>query len=373
MPRFLQRALLLLTTIFAIHVPSVSASMQHFQQWYSEWGFIFDRIVHENCSSEYALFLRGSMSWAEWYRTVRWIGSGSRAASVVPLTDCILRHSSEYIKTGMAAANVILGLTPTILAYLGSGVDEISMLSVCGRRPLLALLLSAGSPSVTPLRLFEYKIWTEALDRRPGRLKLQFFNFYVEVLIWVIEHVAAVAAIANVVTLGYELGTRVVLVFYPQSTYLVLLWIILGIIPHLMSATALKLRIKIETSARDEAVCSLKSWIVPWETKGTVKFLVSQESLLCAGLSAVVSIFIALHIILGTLVFSSMLFISVRDCIPVLGRFLASLIICRIVLIYELARLRLLCHETNPKKYEIENVDEKDDAEEQILESGVVS
>jgi hypothetical protein len=46
------------------------------------------------------------------------------------------------------------------------------------------------------------------------------------------------------------------------------------------------------------------------------------------------------HVIYGTLTFSSMLFISVRDSIAVIGRYFLSVMCCRIVLMYELAELR---------------------------------
>jgi hypothetical protein len=49
---------------------------------------------------------------------------------------------------------------------------------------------------------------------------------------------------------------------------------------------------------------------------------------------------IACHIIFGTLTFSSLLFISVRDAVTVIGRYLASLLLCRAILTYELACLR---------------------------------
>jgi hypothetical protein len=50
------------------------------------------------------------------------------------------------------------------------------------------------------------------------------------------------------------------------------------------------------------------------------------------------------HLLLGTLVLSSMLFISARDGTYVLGRFMISVLLCRAVLMYELAKLRMLYH-----------------------------
>jgi len=46
------------------------------------------------------------------------------------------------------------------------------------------------------------------------------------------------------------------------------------------------------------------------------------------------------HILFGTLVFSSLAFIGTRDAVLVLGRFMASVLFCRVILMYEIAGLR---------------------------------
>lgn len=46
------------------------------------------------------------------------------------------------------------------------------------------------------------------------------------------------------------------------------------------------------------------------------------------------------HILFGTLVFSSLMFIGTRDAVFVLGRFMASVLFCRVILMYEIAGLR---------------------------------
>jgi hypothetical protein len=57
----------------------------------------------------------------------------------------------------MAGAQVLLGLTPTILATLGRSTEETSTLSVTGKRPFLALFLAAGSPATAQMRAFDFK------------------------------------------------------------------------------------------------------------------------------------------------------------------------------------------------------------------------
>lgn len=47
-----------------------------------------------------------------------------------------------------------------------------------------------------------------------------------------------------------------------------------------------------------------------------------------------------LHIVFGTLVFSGILFISTQDATAVVARFFASALVCRLVMMYELAGIR---------------------------------
>lgn len=345
MPQLFRPCFFLLFSFLIIHVGSASAAMEQFKEWYPEWGWIFARILENDCKDEYQLYLTSTTPGTRWYDRAFWLGAGPWSFSVVPLVDCIVEHSSEYQKSGMAAANVILGLTPAILATLGSTVDETSLLSVFGSRPFLALCLSAGSPGVPPRPLFEYRKFSQLQEKRPGRLRLRTFPFCVEALIWIAEHAVALASIANVATLGSELGSRVILVFAPELTYLPLLWLFLGTVGHIFAAVALRLRVEIEDPEITESGIWLKSWITPWKAGKPTIFTVLPETLIYTCFSGFISLFNAANIMYGTLVFSSVLFISVRDCMPVVGRLLASVIACRIVLMYELARIRHLCQD----------------------------
>lgn len=57
-------------------------------------------------------------------------------------------------------------------------------------------------------------------------------------------------------------------------------------------------------------------------------------------ISWIVLVHITCHIIGGTLTFSSLIFITVRDAVTVISRYLASLSVCQVILTYELAVLR---------------------------------
>ena len=63
---------------------------------------------------------------------------------------------------------MLLGLTPTILAAVGSSAEETAMLFILSKRPLLAVFLAGGSPAVFPMRSFEDQDPIGLLKKRPG-------------------------------------------------------------------------------------------------------------------------------------------------------------------------------------------------------------
>ncbi|KAK4064083.1 uncharacterized protein Triagg1_9239 [Trichoderma aggressivum f. europaeum] len=333
---------------FAIHVSSAAAAKNQFQQWYPEYGFIFDRILNNSCSPQFELYTDGRANKTEWEQSSRWLGSGGTSALVVPLVNCLLENAPEYVKSDMAGASVLLGLTPSILIGFGSDVAERSALSVVGRRPFLALYLSVGAPAVSPLRLFEHRKLTDILGERRGRLEPKFFNLYIECIILIIECAIVFGAIANNVVLAHDLAARAVASFAPHLTYLPLLWIFLAAAPHIFAVIALSRLIVVKSTTHKMSLRRrFKTWFMPWMEPQAATLETFNETPLYLSLSSFVSILTNMHFIFGTLLFSSLLFISVRDSIHIVGRFLASVFVCRIVLMYELARLRHLYNSTD--------------------------
>ncbi|KAJ5514107.1 hypothetical protein N7463_003659 [Penicillium fimorum] len=345
-----------LLLLFLLQITHVSGARDQFQHWYPEFSPIFERIVRENCSAEYHFYLTAQKNRTHWNETSRWIGSGSSASLTAPLVNCIMGACPEYMKSNMASANVLLGLAPMILATLGSDVDETSVLAVIGNRPFFALCLTVGSPAVVALRSFEYRDPPALLRDRPGRLAPMFFTFRIELLVTVLEYAFVFAAITNVGTLGYQLGQNVALSFAPNYGYIILLWCFFSPIGHMVAAWALRLRTHwpgrtciqqyrilcfSSSSFRDQ----FKTFFVGYTLDGPPPEIVLQkETPLDVLLSWFLSLLTAAHVMFGTLVFSSMLFISVRDSVAVITRFMGSVIVCRVVLMYELAKLRHLCN-----------------------------
>ena len=329
--------LLLFLTLHANQTLAFQSRIQ-FRTWYPEFRSIFNNTLHNHCRREYDTYLYAeknvshvdSLTGGEWTNQL-----------AQPVVNCILEHISEFIKTNMASAQVLLGLTPSMLAVLGPSTEETALLCVIGRRPALAMLVAAGSPAVFPMRSFDNRDPLGIIKERQGRLRPPATNPSKARVIFAIEYVVVIAAIANVATLSKALGYQVVCNFAPHLTYLVLLWAYLILIIHGSGAIALSLRahVSIDKAKRTAYHC-LRIQFTPFEEQRPIRTVVVPETYWFTFFSWFTAIFTVCHVIYGTLTFSSMLFISVRDSITVITRYLASVLCCRIVLMYELAMLR---------------------------------
>ncbi|KAK0736677.1 hypothetical protein B0T21DRAFT_367345 [Apiosordaria backusii] len=70
------------------------------------------------------------------------------------------------------------------------------------------------------------------------------------------------------------------------------------------------------------------------------KLRVKKESELSVFCTWVTSIATVSHIIYGTLIFSSILFVSTSDAIQIVARFVTSTVICRVILVFEIAGMQ---------------------------------
>ncbi|KAH8648505.1 hypothetical protein BX600DRAFT_442794 [Xylariales sp. PMI_506] len=283
------------------------------------------------------------------------------------VVNCVLENTPEIIKSKMASAQVVLGLAPTILATLGTGPQETGLLAVVGRRPLLALALAAGSPAVFSIRSFEYIKSIEELQEhymhRPGFLRR------LDPAMSVVELALALLSVANIGELAWQLGATVIFTALPDKEYVVLLWAFLGLTIHVLGAVAVLVRTKVKPSKRKEkknataavggggrrgedhahhvshvteVISGQFKPLARQNTELEVKIL--PESTVFFVVSWVTAVYTACHIIFGTIVFSGALFISLTDSVIVIVRLMASVIVCRIILTYELSIMRSLVH-----------------------------
>jgi len=213
-----------------------------FQHWYGQFGFIFKQLLVQNCSSEYHNYLTSTPQNA----TIDRYGGGDEWNTLAqPVVGCLLEATPQYLMSSMQSAQVLLGLTPTILAILGASTDESATLAVVGKRPLLSLLLACGSPSVYLSRAFEFKDPLEILSKhRPQRYSQASLGNKSHAFLLVAEYVLALTAVANVAVVNWQLAIQSVCGFETEFILMPLIWSTTIILVHLAGNFWLSLRVE---------------------------------------------------------------------------------------------------------------------------------
>ncbi|KAK0727708.1 hypothetical protein B0T26DRAFT_637215 [Lasiosphaeria miniovina] len=332
---------LVLATVLGLSIPAAQASTytNQFQQWYPQFGWIFDYTLHANCSDQLAKYRAGVKNYTEIDRVG---GGGTLSALTQPVVQCILANISEYLKGQMATSQVLLGVMPTILSLIGPGTDETATFLLVGRRPLLFLLLSLGTSSVYFERAFKYPDPSQILADHPLRLQQPAPCGPIRAAIIAGEYLLALAAVTNIVVVCKDLGIKTICIFWSDFIFAPMLWGSLSFLVHVGAVLTLRMRLRRLGPGEDATGrnISARQWFELSSAKTDVRFDVFPESRLFVLMAWLLSMGTIVHILFGTAIFSSTTFIGPLDALTVLGRYMASVMACRIISMYELAGLR---------------------------------
>ncbi|KAI0898150.1 hypothetical protein F4806DRAFT_461318 [Annulohypoxylon nitens] len=263
------------------------------------------------------------------------------------LLSCILNNTEEATKGNFSSGLVALGIMPTLLTFLGSMVSETALLSK--RRPLLALLIACGSPAVNPLPTFAYDNPLERLKAREGRLlppRLLVLSPWQARGIVFVEYVLVLSAIANVMSASYYAGLWTINTISCDDTWYPIVWAGLTVVLHILGMIALDQRVRVTQTAgstggfRSGVLQWFRNEFTPCITQNKIELHWSGETYLFVFISWCSSISTVAHIFFGTIAFSSIIFIGYVDSIKIIFRFMASAVLCRAVLMFELAGMR---------------------------------
>ncbi|KAJ5771123.1 uncharacterized protein N7511_003174 [Penicillium nucicola] len=275
------------------------------------------------------------------------------------LLNCMLENTSEAIKGDMGSGIVALGLGPTILTFLGSGTAETSLLA--RRRPLLALLIASGSPAVNPLPTFVYPNPIEELKSRDNHLAIMHFSSRQAVFVSILEYVLVMGAIANVYTTAFYMGSWTINTISCDDVWYPALWAVTTLFIHIFGSWCLALRVNTprkNEGSRKSAENGLGRWIrhelSPCITHDKLELIWKPESYLFVAISWWTSLLTVVHLLYGTIAFSSIQFIGYVDSIQIIARFMGSAVVCRAILMLELAGMRnALKSESSREEYSL--------------------
>lgn len=348
-----------------------AAVTDQFKFWYPQFGVSFETTKTEICSVEYARYVTGDTA----NNDIN-LQAGADRFSVLtqPLLDCMLKDTSEFIKGNMTGAQVLLGVMPTVLSLLSASVEELALVITVSRRPVLGLLLAFASPSAYFSRAFSYPDVSQILSKDKHRLPQSRPSSRIwQAGISALEYVTVFAVAANVLHCSWEVGIRAVSFILTSGAFLPPLWVGSGVIVQLLGAVVFRLRVQgwrdTPTICHQRSIekenrtyhdwAALLKWlrnifrrlrglsrteVVPSASSELeVRIATYPERKTFVIASSLQSTMAVLHVVFGTLTFSSMVFIGTQDALSIVSRFFISTVVCRIVVRYELAGLREAC------------------------------
>lgn len=171
---------------------------------------------------------------------------------------------------------------------------------------------------MNPIRTFEYGTPARLMSREDYSTEPPTIPTYLRQLVSGMEYALALAAISNVAMVTYSLSIQTYSITN-QYVPIVLIWMCLAIFTHILGAMTLRLRVKLNVDNPVGISTALKNEFLlsAYHPEGRLLFM--QESYWFISLSWVTSVATIIHIGMGTLVLSSLLFINSQDAMLVVG------------------------------------------------------
>ncbi|KAF5547947.1 hypothetical protein FNAPI_8383 [Fusarium napiforme] len=299
-------------------------SNAQFRQFFPAWQPLLQDQLKHNCSSEIQDYLNiSSPALRPGYRVI----------------DCILTTMPEFRKAELASAAVILGLAPSVLQLLSASYLDTAILAY--RRPGLAVLLAMCSSGVKPLTASDYDEFIAKMEADSSTTFAVPRLVRAKGIVSLAEYFIAAAAVVNNAYLTYQLCLQAVCTFAPAEDFLPAIWTALALAIHLFGYIAARLKITTGTKSAWDDRGRLWSEFTPtaWQPKLHVKDSGRHTGWFLA-LASALYIGDCLQALFGTLILSSLVFISVRDSAIIVIRLMGSALFARLILIYEVAGLK---------------------------------
>jgi hypothetical protein len=257
------------------------------------------------------------------------------------VVECVLGNTPEIIKSKMATSQVLLGLTPSLLSLLAPGLHQTGLIAVASGNPLLAILLAGASPTVYPLLSLDYTKSVEVITTR--RLEVPDFCRSNGMLILAVEYLVVLGCIANIIEVSLRLFQQASFAFHLGAAWFIFLWFFMGIVLHGLGAVTVATRVKVVPETTDVEHGRFMVFVRKFHVFRRAKSLrlrVVRESFQFYAISWVASVITVSHLFYGSMMFSSVLFVSVEDSAIILARLMLSVVVSKLVIMYELFYLQ---------------------------------
>jgi hypothetical protein len=342
----MSRSLVFVLAVLALYLPVASASYhgpKKFDFLPVQSQKQFSGLNINTCNATYALYTAAYEASDNWVLLAGTCGKHQR---------CLLENTDENAKAYISSSALLIGFTPMLLSNVAPTISELGLISL--NRPILSILLSMGTAAVYPTRVMSYSddALQDILTKDPmfpaaivGAIQNQ---RWLRNMISVTQYFLVMAAVVNIISTAWELGKGTVLTFQCQISYIPVLWTLFPLVIRIPSTLALRF------SARRANRLSILYPDVSraattgfWAKETALSFMHDplQDELLGPNITASLLLIIAgslafVHAIFGILLFSSLLFGMIMDILVMLLRFLASVLVCRAVILLELQGMR---------------------------------
>ena len=323
-----------------------------FRGWFPDWAGKLENITATSCNETLETYNKLFFA-----RHVP--GAGSPTEACNEHISCLLGHFSERDKAVMQTVSVILGLLPALLSQIGPSAAQLQELA--RHRPILSAFLLGGAPVLNSLwgsRDVFGPGGSPGIGRKPKAIAIP---------ISVLQYTFAIFAFINTVATTISLVNRSVLSWWCDgSPWLFIwlyvpacaltLWIIFQIFRFKLSNTPTR-----TTRSRTMETRNWWSWMVhefeicanhgTEDKEGVMNnfnfqgFTGYTVGVLLAGV--LISL---VQLVMGAAILASLLFITLSDVLKfVLVRYICSAIICRFILMFEIAGLK-----GPPRKHQVD-------------------
>lgn len=278
---------------------------------------------------------------------------------VYGVVECLLEQFPPFRQLEMNSSSVILGLTPTILQVLGVNTVQTSLLSL--RRPVLVFVLSMGLPSVSPLHsqghvkaikeTFPYVERRQAkwLQTQGEPQRRDGFTLVKSLICEGTVFACALGAAANNWYLAYQLGYWSICMFAVGDIFVPFIWQTMATAVHVVGVISFHLTLSVDpkrpTAIPKERRSVVKAGLLWMQQRHHPLILTIRNQgpqwrkRLLQFVNWGLFVGTAAYVAFGSVVLASLVFISVEDALTILCRYLASTVVCRLVLMSELSRM----------------------------------
>ena len=309
-----------------------AVSPRKFQHWFRSYDSSWFAAAEQQCLNEIHRYQNDiQMDYPE----------SLCSAALTSLMD----NSSESVKMTLASSQVLLGMIPAMLSYMGSDLLELGVLST--HRPLLVLLMSIGAPALQIPKVFSSLDVASITDRPPSRSVEAYYRWLWDLpkgwqrLVSSGMYAVVAGAVANNIHTSIYLDQRTVVVWRCGAMYLPLAWAVMGIIPAVLTIGAIRQRHRLPSVSSFTG----GGW---WRTEATTRnkedVEMSRRAALLAHSSheashqwlggllfALTALTALLQLVFGTALLSAVAPIKFFDTLPMVARYMTSSMACRAV------------------------------------------